>query len=155
MTGEPAAGELTFREAVRGDVPAIVALLREDPLGARREGAADEAYLAAFDAMLAEPHNRIIVGEAGGRVVACCQLTLISGLSREGTRRAQVEAVRVSVAMRGAGVGEALMRDAEARARAAGCRLIQLTSDRTRERAHGFYERLGYAASHLGFKRAL
>ena len=146
---------VTFREARREDVPAIVALLREDPLGASRETAAPDAYLAAFDAMAAEPGNRVIVGEAEGRVVACYQLTLISGLSRQGMRRAQVEAVRVSGALRGQGVGEALMADAEARASAAGCGLVQLTSDRTRDRAHRFYERMGYVASHLGFKRWL
>jgi GNAT superfamily N-acetyltransferase len=144
-----------FREAVREDVPAIVALLREDPLGAARENAAPQTYLDAFDAMLAQPDNRIVVGERAGRVVACYQLTVIAGLSRQGMRRAQLEAVRVSGALRGQGVGEALMRDAEARARDAGCGLIQLTSDRARDRAHAFYERLGYVASHLGFKRAL
>ena len=144
-----------FREARREDVPAIVALLREDPLGAARETADPDGYLAAFDTMAAEPGNRLIVGEADGRVVACYQLTLISGLSRRGMRRAQVEAVRVSSVLRGQGTGEALMRDAEARARDAGCGLIQLTSDRSRERAHAFYERLGYVPSHIGFKRAL
>lgn len=143
-----------FREATRDDVAAIVALLREDPLGARRETAESAAYLAAFDRMAAEPGNAIIVGDQGG-IVACYQLTFISGLSREGMRRAQIEAVRVSSALRGQGVGEALMADAEARARASGCRMIQLTSDRSRERAHSFYERLGYVASHLGFKRML
>ncbi len=146
---------VTFREATRDEVPAIVDLLREDPLGAGRETAGAETYLAAFDRMAAEPGNIIIVGESEGRVVACYQLTFISGLSRQGMRRAQVEAVRVSGALRGQGTGEALMRDAEARARAAGCGLIQLTSDTSRERAHAFYRRLGYVASHLGFKRWL
>ena len=144
-----------FREAMREDVPAIVALLREDELGAGRETAEPSAYLAAFDAMAAERGSRQIVGEAGGRVVACYQLTIISGLSRRGMRRAQIEAVRVTGALRGQRLGDALMRDAEARARAAGCGLIQLTSDRSRDRAHAFYERLGYAATHLGYKRAL
>ena len=144
-----------FREATRDDVAAIVALLREDPLGAKRETAEPPAYLAAFDRMAAEPGNAIVVGDQGGRVVACYQLTFISGLSREGMRRAQVEAVRVSGALRGQGVGEALMQDAAARARAAGCGLIQLTSDVSRDRAHAFYRRLGYVASHVGFKRWL
>lgn len=144
-----------FRAATRDDVAGIVALLREDPLGATRENAAPEIYLAAFDAVAAEPGNAMVVGEREGRVVACYQLTIISGLSRQGVRRAQIEAVRVSAALRGQGTGEALMRDAEHRARAAGCGLIQLTSDTSRERAHAFYRRLGYVASHVGFKRQL
>lgn len=35
------------------------------------------------------------------------------------------------------------------------CQLVQLTSDVTREDAHRFYERLGFTASHVGFKLAL
>ena len=48
-----------------------------------------------------------------------------------------------------------MMADAEARARAGGAVLIQLTSNASRTDAHRFYERLGYAPSHLGFKKPL
>ena len=37
-------------------------------------------------------------------------------------------------------------------ARARGAALVQLTSDLRREDAHRFYERLGFTASHAGFK---
>lgn len=144
-----------FREAHRDDVPAIVALLTDDPLGAGREGRDLAPYHAAFDAMRAEPGNLLLVGEIDGRVMATYQLTLISGLSRSAARRAQIEAVRVAADLRGQGAGAALMADAEARARAAGCALIQFTSDKARPRAHAFYARLGYVASHEGFKYAL
>lgn len=144
-----------FRGARRADVAGIVALLTADELGRGREAPALAPYLAAFDAMAAEPGNTIIVGERAGGIVATLQLTLISGLSRGGARRAQVEAVRVAETLRGQGIGALLMAEAEARARAAGCSLIQFTSDASRERAHGFYARLGYRATHLGFKRML
>ena len=146
---------VTFREAAREDIPAVVDLLHDDPLGATREGRDLGRYLAAFDAMAAETGNAIIVGESDGRVVATYQLTFISGLSRNAMRRAQVEAVRVAPGLRGRGVGEAMMRDAEARARAAGCGVVQLTTDRSRARAHAFYDRLGYQPSHIGYKRWL
>ena len=32
---------------------------------------------------------------------------------------------------------------------------MQLTSNASREDAHRFYERLGYAPSHIGFKKPL
>ncbi|MEO0359596.1 MAG: GNAT family N-acetyltransferase [Pseudomonadota bacterium] len=144
-----------FREASRDDVEAIAALLSDDVLGKRREARDLDRYRAAFDAMAAEPNNTLIVGEAEGRIVAVYQITFISGLSRGGARRAQIEAVRVAADARGRGLGEALMRDAEARARAEGCALVQLTTDRARVRAHRFYDRLGYVASHFGYKRAL
>ncbi|MEM8753065.1 MAG: GNAT family N-acetyltransferase [Pseudomonadota bacterium] len=144
-----------FREASRDDVEAIAALLSDDVLGKRREARDLDRYRAAFDAMASEPNNPLIVGEAEGRIVAVYQITFISGLSRGGARRAQIEAVRVAADARGRGLGEALMRDAEARARAEGCARVPLTTDRARVRAHRFYDRLGYVASHFGYKRAL
>ena len=146
---------IRWREALRADVPAIVALLREDALGASREDDDMQSYLAAFDAMSYEYGNSLIVGEADGRIVATYQLTFISGLSRRASRRAQVESVRVAAKLRSEGVGSALMRDAEMRAVHAGCTLIQLTSDKTRDAAQRFYERAGYTPSHTGFKKTL
>ncbi|NDR59496.1 GNAT family N-acetyltransferase [Pseudoruegeria sp. M32A2M] len=130
-------------------------MLADDVLGQGRESADAAPYLAAFDAMQAEGGNLLIVGEIDGSVVATYQLTMISGLSLKAARRAQVESVRVASDRRGEGLGAALMQDAEARARAGGCALIQLTSNRSRERAHDFYAELGYVASHVGFKKSL
>lgn len=147
---------VTFRSALRGDVPAILALLRDDSLGAAREIAAPDTYLAAFDEIAADPKAQIIAGvDETGTVVACAQLNIISGLSFTAARRALVEGVRVASPLRSQGVGAALMAECEARAKAAGCTLIQLTSNNSRLRAHAFYTRLGYAASHTGFKKAL
>lgn len=146
---------IAFRPARRADVPAIIALLTDDILGKCRESADLAPYLAAFDAMQAEGGNALIVGEQDGRIVATYQLTLISGLSLSAARRAQIEAVRVDANLRGQGAGAALMADAEARARVGGASLMQLTSNIRRTDAHRFYEKLGYAPSHLGFKKPL
>lgn len=146
---------VSFRLARREDVPALVAMLADDPLGAARETADMAPYLAAYDAIAASPAQHLIVGEVDGRIVATCQLTLLPGLSRQGATRALVEAVRVASDLRSSGIGAALMAEAEARARAAGAVMIQLTTDKTRLRAHAFYERLGYEQSHLGYKKAL
>ncbi len=146
---------IRFRDATRADVPAIVALLTDDPLGQGREGADLAPYLAAFDQIAAQPMHSLIVGEMHGRIVATCQLTILHGLSRQGMTRALVEAVRTAPDLRSQGIGAALMAEVEARARAAGARILQLTTDKTRTRAHAFYARLGFEASHLGFKKAL
>jgi GNAT superfamily N-acetyltransferase len=146
---------IRFRDATRADVPAIVALLADDALGRSREGDDMAPYLAAFDRIAADPAQQLIVGESGGRVVATCQLTILAGLSRRGQTRALVEAVRTVADLRGQGIGALLMAEAEARARAAGAALIQLTTDRSRTRAHAFYDRLGYHATHLGYKKPL
>lgn len=149
------AGSIRFREAARGDVAAVVALLADDVYGAKRETAPLEPYLVAFDVMQAEGGNRLMVGEMEGRIVATYQLTFISGLSHRATRRAQVESVRVARDLRGQGLGRALMADAEGRARKAGCRMIQLTTQKGRRRAQVFYDALGFTPSHIGYKRIL
>ncbi|MEX0339042.1 MAG: GNAT family N-acetyltransferase [Arenibacterium sp.] len=147
---------LRFRKAQRPDVPDILALLQDDEFGASRETDGLETYLAAFEQMSQEPTNHVIVGIDGeGRLVATYQLTFISGLSHRGTRRAQVESVRVASDLRGQGIGHALMADAEARARAAGCRMLQLTTTKGRNRAADFYDALGFTPSHTGYKRVL
>jgi ribosomal protein S18 acetylase RimI-like enzyme len=147
---------VTIRPATRDDVPAIVRLLADDMLGAKRERV-DElpAYLRAFDDIAADPGNELFVAVQGDEVIGCLQLTIIPGMSRAGMRRAQIESVRVSSAHRGARVGEQLVLDAMARARAAGCGMLQLTSDASRVDARRFYQRLGFEASHVGMKVSL
>jgi ribosomal protein S18 acetylase RimI-like enzyme len=150
--------DITLRPARRDDVPAIVALLADDPLGQARETATDplpEPYWRAFDELTAQTGNHLLVAERGGMVIGCLQLTIIPGLSRRGMKRGLIEAVRIGAASRGLGVGEQLVTHAIELARVAGCGLVQLTSDKTRADAHRFYERLGFVASHTGFKFAL
>ena len=146
---------ITFRKAVEADIPAVVALLVDDALGQTRESLDLSDYVAAFRAMEQEPHNYLLVGEIEGRIVATYQLALISGVSLKGARRAQVEAVRIAADLRSQGLGRALMADAETRAREQGARLMQLTSNKARDRTHAFYLREGYEPSHIGFKKPL
>lgn len=147
---------IRFRAATTRDIAAVVALLADDILGQGREGTDPVLYEAAFARMREEGNNHLIVGEdAAGRIVATYQITFISGLSLRAARRAQVESVRVASNVRGQGVGEAMFEDVEARARAAGCTLVQLTMNATRKDANRFYERIGFVASHTGFKLAL
>lgn len=152
-----AVAALTFRRARRADLPRLLALLADDVLGRNREAAAsaDPAYAAAFAAIDADPNQQLLVAEADGTVVGMLQVTFIPGLSRQGSWRANVEAVRVAAELRGRGIGAQLMAQAEQLARERGCRLVQLTSDLQRADAHRFYTRLGYSASHAGFKKPL
>lgn len=148
--------DLVIRDATLHDVPAIIALLVDDKLGSTRETPDDLApYLAAFDAIDADPNQRLIVAEREGHVVATLQLTVIPGLSQRGLTRAQVEAVRVAKSERGNGLGTVLMRWSIDEARRRGCGLVQLTSNQARPDAHRFYERLGFAKTHAGFKLKL
>ncbi|WP_433179451.1 N-acetyltransferase family protein [Actinoallomurus sp. CA-150999] len=146
--------DVTFRIAIKDDVPAIVALLADDAIGAGREGDID-AYWTAFAAIDADPRNHLVVADIDGEVAGTLQLTFIPGLSRKGTERAQIEAVRVSSAHRGRGLGHQMIEWAIGEARRRGCGLVQLTSDKRRADAIRFYESLGFEATHEGMKLPL
>ena len=157
----PAAGNPpapVIRRATREDLPAIVALLADDALGARRERAElplAAGYVAAFDAIERDPHCELLVACDGEQVVGTLQLDFTPGLSRQGAWRATIEAVRVAAPARSRGTGRAMIESAIARAESRGCRLVQLTTDRSRVDAYRFYERLGFVASHVGMKLEL
>lgn len=150
--------DVRFREATAADLPSIVRLLADDPLGSGRESVADPlpaSYGAAFAAIEASPGERLVVADLTGRVVGCLQLSVIPNLSHAGTPRGQIEGVRIAADLRGGGLGERLIRHAVDLARAAGCGMVQLTSDLRRTDAIRFYERLGFRNSHAGMKLRL
>ncbi|WP_189174107.1 GNAT family N-acetyltransferase [Streptomyces lasiicapitis] len=149
-------GDLEIRPAVADDIPAIVAMLAHDPLGAQRESPDDlTPYLPAFERLAADPNQHLVVAVREGRVVGTLQLTIVPGLSRQGATRSIIEAVRVHADERGGGLGTRFIEWAVEESRRQGCQLVQLTSDATRTDAHRFYERLGFTASHVGFKMQL
>jgi GNAT superfamily N-acetyltransferase len=150
--------EPRIRDARLADLPRIVELLADDPLGSMREVVADPLppeYVTAFEAIEADPRTRLLVMELGGRVVGTLQLTFLPGLSRRGAERAQIEAVRIAAESRSGGLGGRLVREAIDLARARGCPIVQLTTDLRREDAHRFYASLGFVRTHAGMKLSL
>ncbi|EHN78745.1 GNAT family acetyltransferase [Streptomyces sp. NRRL WC-3753] len=149
-------GDLEIRPTAAEDIPAVVAMLADDPLGAQRESPGDLGpYMAAFERLRADPNQHLVVAVREGRVIGTLQLTIVPGLSRRGAVRSIVEGVRVHGDERGSGLGTQLIEWAIDESRRQGCHLVQLTSDKTRTDAHRFYERLGFSASHTGFKLQL
>ena len=145
--------EIEIRTARREDLPAIVEMLLLDSLldPPARRGPTDEE-MAAFDLIAGDPNSQIVVATLHGEVIGTLQLTFVPGISHKGTWRAQVEAVRVREDLRNRRIGTRLMEWVVDRARERGCWMIQLSSNRSRQAAHRFYERLGFKASHVGMK---
>jgi GNAT superfamily N-acetyltransferase len=150
-------GPVELRRATAADLPALVALLADDPLGAGREQTDGDLspYRRAFDLVDADPAHLLVVAVACGAVAGTLQLTFLPGLARRGALRAQLEAVRVSSDHRSRGLGAAMVGWAVEEGRRRGCALVQLTTDTSRADAHRFYERLGFVASHAGLKLPL
>jgi ribosomal protein S18 acetylase RimI-like enzyme len=146
--------QVTIRRARRDDVGSIVAMLADDHLGAARERLEDllpQTYFDAFERLAHDPNIQLVVAEDGaGAVVGCLQLCILPGLSSQGASRGLLEDVRVAGQLRGHGIGEQLVQWAVAEARANGCKLVELLTHHTRVDAQRFYERLGFARSHVG-----
>jgi ribosomal protein S18 acetylase RimI-like enzyme len=150
--------EILIRQAVAGDLEAIIRLHEEDELGAHGDVWTAEtapAYRAAFDAIGRSAENLLFVAETDGRIVGTFQMTLIPNLTGRGALRVKIESVKVSSGLRSRGIGAAMMAHAESEARQRGAALLELSSNKTRTAAHRFYERIGYAKSHEGFKKKL
>ena len=88
-------------------------------------------------------------------MVGTLQLSFIPGISHGGAWRAQVEGVRIASDRRGSGLGGRLMEWVVQESRRRGCRMVQLTTNKSRTDAHRFYERLGFVGSHEGYKLQL
>jgi GNAT superfamily N-acetyltransferase len=150
--------DLVYRDATEADLPLIVRMYADDALGSSREDPSDPlpaSYLEAFRKIDADERHHLVVLEHDGEVVGTLQLSFLPHLVLRGGERAQIEAVRVRSDRRGSGLGEAMVTWAVEQARQRGCLLVQLTTNAGREDAHRFYERLGFAASHIGMKLSL
>ena len=158
MLKESLLSDLTYRRAVAADLPTLVAMLADDVLGQARERPEDplpEPYRAGFAAIEADPNQLLLVVEKAGAIAGMLQLACIPGISHLGSWRCQIEGVRVATALRGHGIGQAMMRHAIGIARERGCRIVQLTTNKARADAKRFYEQLGFEPAHEGMKLTL
>ena len=149
----PAASQITLRPARRDDVADIIGMLSDDHLGRARERLETplpQVYYDAFARLSSDPNIQLMVAEEGGNVVGCLQLCILPGLSSQGASRGLIEDVRVASDRRSRGIGEQLVQWAVAEAKARGCKLVELLTHQTRVDAQRFYERLGFAKSHVG-----
>ncbi|GAA1998725.1 GNAT family N-acetyltransferase [Brevibacterium samyangense] len=150
--------EFRIRGATGRDAPAVVRLLADDMLGRDREGDTTPSALAPYDAAFAlidRNPNAFLGVVCDTADPSTIQLDLLPGLSRGGTTRLQMEAVRIASTLTGSGVGSAVFDWIHDYGRRHGATLVQLTTDEQRSDAHRFYEKLGYLASHEGMKRSL
>jgi GNAT superfamily N-acetyltransferase len=147
--------DVILRDATEVDLPRLVALLNQlsldDPREDRREPLPEE-YVRAFREVEADPRQRVLVVEIDGEVTGTALLMVLPNISHLGRPYAIVEDVVIDDHHRDQGYGEALMRHMMALAKAAGCYKLTLTSNKARANAHRFYRRLGFTASHEGFR---
>ncbi|GAA5061603.1 GNAT family N-acetyltransferase [Streptomyces sp. SID10815] len=144
---ETAATPLTFRDATEADADTLVALIESAYRGdASRGGWTTEADILdgrrtdaeGVLAVITSPDSRLLAVERDGRVVACCQL------EHRGTH-AYFGMFAVSPALQGAGLGKAIIAEAERRVRESwGATEMHMTVISVREELIAWYERRGY-----------
>ena len=150
-------GGITVREARPDDFDALLRLLDgmdESMYGGRGHGE-ERDVRSLYGGILADPDQRLLVAEDGGRLVGSAHLMVLRHFGSSLSRSAVVEGVVVDPAYRRAGVGAALMGAVAEAARAAGCYKLALTSNLARTGAHRFYSRLGWKRSHYGYSLEL
>lgn len=147
--------QIQFRKAKKEDVIDIVRLYSEDELGVKREAYSNplpKNYYIAFEEINADVNNELIVLEYESHIIGTFQLTFIPHLVLQGTKRAQIEGVRIDKKFRNQGLGSKMMEWIFNRAKDKGCSLIQLTTNKDRKDAIRFYEKLEFKATHEGMK---
>lgn len=149
---------LLIRDAREGDLEAIVSMFAADGLGGHgdtTDPAAREEYLRAFRTISASPDQNLYVAERDGEIVGTFQTMITTSLTGRGSSSMIIEAVQTRPDLRGQGIGAVMIDFCIGEAKRLGLRLVQLTSNAARKDAHRFYERLGFRASHIGFKMSL
>lgn len=136
-----------IREARAKDASAIAGLIAA--LGYEASPAEVKRRLAQF----AKAGQTALVAEQG-EVVGVLTTSMMVVLHRP-LPVGRISMMVVAEAERGAGIGAALVAEAEARLKAKGCGLVEVTSNAKRLRAHAFYERLGYGRTSYRFAKAL
>jgi len=146
---------ISFRQATQTDLPVIIQLLADDPLGQLREQPSDPlppSYYQAFEVIDQDPNQELMVVVEAEEIIGTFQMTFIQYLNYQGGSRSMIESVRVRKDKRGQKIGEKIILWAIDRSKSKGVKMLQLTSDKKRPDAIRFYERHGFVASHEGFK---
>lgn len=138
------------RQATAADLPSVLALYAQPAMdnGQVLPIAEAKQLLAQFSHY---PNYRLFVACDADRVVGTFALLVMHNLAHQGTPSAIVEDVVVSDAHQSQGIGRDMMHHAMALAREAGCYKLVLSSNQKRERAHAFYESLGFQRHGFSF----
>lgn len=146
---------IIIRRARESDLSQLIAMFAADDVGGHGDTTDADAYddyLRAFNMIDASQNEQLFVAERDGDVVGTFQILFNRTLTGRGSLSMIIEAVQTRPDMRGHGIGAQMIGYAIEEAKRRDCRLVQLTSNAARTDAHRFYERLGFAKSHAGFK---
>jgi GNAT superfamily N-acetyltransferase len=147
--------QLIFRKAKIEDLKSIIHLLIDDDLGNKREKQDKESlqvYIDAFNKIYRDSNQHLIIVEFNNIIIETAHLTIIPSLTFIGSTRMQIEAVRVAKKYQNHGIGKHLIEYAITYAKSQNAKIIQLTTNKERNKALKFYLSCGFKNSHEGLK---
>ena len=144
-----------IRKANISDMDEVIFLLNDDDLARSRERYSNkdkQNYLSVFYEILESNYFDIFVMEKNSKIIGCYQIMFLPHISFKGSKRGQVESVRIRSDFRRCGLGSKLMKHALGVARENGCSIVQLTTNKKRKGISKFYKSLGFSHTHGGYK---
>ena len=145
------AADIRMRAASERDLPDVLRLYAQPDFDNGKVLPLEEArqLLARFARY---PDYTLYVAEQAGRIVGSFALLIMDNIGHLGTPSAIVEDVVVAPEQQSAGIGRAMMDFAREQSAEKGCYKIVLSSNARRERAHAFYESLGFTRHGYSFR---
>lgn len=134
---------LTMRLVEAPDLPHLLQLYRLLEV-AHEPAVPIEAAHARLRQMQTNPLHRLYVAEREGRIVGTFSMIFVPGISHAARDSCVIEDVVVDATLQGSGIGREMMRYAMERCASRDCYKLTLSSHVGRERAHRFYEGLGF-----------
>lgn len=134
---------VSIRRAIAADLPAVLSLMGQPDMDGDHVLSVSAAQ-AIFADISNHPHQEIYVALVEAEVVGTFSPVIMNHLSHHGARLLIIEDVVVKTSRQGDGIGRQMMMFAVARAKQLKCCKIMLSSGIKPERAHAFYEHLGF-----------
>lgn len=143
--------QVQCRAALKTDLPDVLRLYAQSAIDDGRVLSLDDAE-RLFDRMARYPDYSIYVAIRDDRIVGSFALLIMDNLAHQGAPSGVIEDVAVDPQWQGQGIGKAMMRHALRLCGENGCYKVALSSNLKRERAHAFYESLGFERHGYSFR---
>lgn len=140
-----------IRLAERADLPQVLRLYQQPDLDDGQSLSLAEAT-HRFEKMQRYPSYELFVAEWAGQIVGTFTLLIMDNLLHLGAPSAIVEAVAVDPQWQGRGIGRQMMQWVMERCRQTRCYKLVLSSNLKRDRAHTFYDSLGFTRHGYSFR---
>ena len=145
---------MELRDAQREDFSSCIGLLKQLLPEQSFDQQDSREIKSLFERLVSASDSKIIVAEAGGKVVALLDVTFRQTFFHRGLTMI-IEELIVDEAHRREGLGTRLVRRAEQIACERGCSAIELSSDLLRDETHEFWHVLGYNRLAWQFRKSL